>query len=140
MAAKLIALVETVKVAVAACCITFMVRAVTPVPLTVMIATRAVVLVLAATVTDIVPLFEPEVGEMVSHSGALLLTVQFVLEVIVNVCCCPVAAKTIPLVDKVRFGADDAPDCVTVMVLAVTSVPVTVMVAVRAVVLVWQQQ
>ena len=59
-----------------------MVRVVPP-PLTVMIAVRCEVDEEA--VTLIVPLFEPEVGEIVSQDESSLLTVQLVFEVIVNV-------------------------------------------------------
>jgi len=86
---KLIELVDKVRVGSeeVPVCVTVMVLAVTPVPLIVMVAVRAFAAVLAEAVTVTVPLFEPETGETVSHVGALLLTVQFVLDVIVNVFC-----------------------------------------------------
>ena len=61
-----------------------MVLEATPVPLMVMVAVRSVMPVLAVNVTVTVPLFEPEAGETL-HQLWLLLTVQFVLEEIVNV-------------------------------------------------------
>ena len=53
-------------------------------PLTVMIALRSNVEKLSEAVYETVPSLEPEDGETVSHSASLL-TVQFVLEVTVNV-------------------------------------------------------
>lgn len=79
-----------------------------------MVAVREEALALTAAVTVIVPLFEPEAGETDSHVGELLLTVQFVLEMIVNDCCWPVDGKLIEVVDKLMVG--DVPTCVTFIV------------------------
>lgn len=65
----------------AAACVTLTVRAVTPVPLTVIVAVRGVVAVLEVVVTVIVPLLLPEVGVMVAQAASLF-TVQLVLDVI----------------------------------------------------------
>ena len=59
--------VDTVKVGGSPVWVTLMVCAITPVPLIVIIAVRVVTPQLSANATDIVPLFEPEVGEMVSN-------------------------------------------------------------------------
>ena len=69
----------------AAACVTLMVCDTAPVPLTVTVAVRCVVPVLLVAVRATVPLFIPETGETVSHE-ALLLTVQFVLDVMVINC------------------------------------------------------
>ena len=58
-----------------------------PPPLTVTIADLCEVVAVAVTVT--VPSLEPEVGETVSQDGASLLTLQLMLDVIVNVFCSP---------------------------------------------------
>jgi len=111
-------------------CVTVMVFAVTPVPLIVIVAVRAVAAVLAAAVTVTVALFVPEAVETVSHVGALLLTVHAVLDVTVNDCCCPVAAKLMEAVDSVSAGV--CPFCTTVMVWAGRSDTLTVIIAVRS--------
>ena len=86
--AKLKEDVDTVRVGVGdvapTACVTLMVLEATPVPLMVIVVVRCVVPVLAPVVTVTVPLLEPEAGETV-HQFALLLTVQLVLEEIVNV-------------------------------------------------------
>ena len=74
---------DTVKAGTNAACVTLIVRTISP-PLTVMIAGRGVVNELAAAVTVISPSFEPDKGETVNQSGALPLTVQPVLDVMVN--------------------------------------------------------
>lgn len=71
------------------------------------VAVRCVAAVLAVAETEMEPLFEPEAGATVSHEGALLVTVQSVLEVMVKVCCWASAAKFIELVDNVRVGVDE---------------------------------
>ena len=121
------------RLAVAAVCVTLMVCAVTPVPLIVIVAVRADTSVLADAVTVTAPLFVPEAGETVSHAGALLFTVQLVLEVIINVFCWLSDVKLIELVEIINSVLVELPDCKTVMVCAVTPVALTVMVAVRAV-------
>jgi len=98
-----------------------------------MAAVRAEAPVFAEAVTVTVPLFEPETGETVSHVGSLLLTVQDVLEVIVNVCCCPSAAKFKVFGDTVRVGFVVPATCVTLIVRVVTPVPFIVTMAFRAV-------
>ena len=70
-------------VATAPYCLIVMVRVI-PSPLTVMVAVRSDVEVLAGAVTVIVPLSEPEDGKTVSHVASQL-TSQLVLEVMVNV-------------------------------------------------------
>lgn len=55
-----------------------------PEPVTVIVPFRVEVPVLAVTLTEIEPLFEPEDGETVSHDVALLLAVQLILEVTVT--------------------------------------------------------
>ena len=110
---KLSAFGDTVSVGVAPACVTLMVCAVTPVPLTVIVAVRCVVPVLAAAVTVTVPLFVPVDGETVSHVS-LLPTVQFVFEVMLNDCCPATVVKLSVFVDKTSDG--EVPICVTLMV------------------------
>ena len=101
-------------------------------PLTVIVAVRCVVPVFAAALTVTVPLFAPEDGEKVSHEGASLMTVQFVLEVMLKDCCTASDVKVIVFVDKTNEYT--APVCVTLMVCEVTPVPLMVIVAVRCIV------
>ena len=103
----------TVSVAVPPpCCVTATVREFPP-PLTVIVAVRCDVAVLASAITVMVSLFEPEVGSSVSHVAEPLSTVQLVLEVIINVLFSPPAAKFMEAVDRVKV---EAPACVTAMV------------------------
>ena len=99
--------------------------------LTVIVAIRWVVLKLSEAVTVTVPLFAPVFGEIVSHVGSSLLTVQFVLEMTLKVRCWLAEVKLKEFCDTVSAGI--APACVTLIVLGVTSVPLTVIVAVRCV-------
>ena len=112
---KLSVVADNIKLGLAALpdCVTLMVCTVTPVPLTVIVAVRCVVPVLAAAVTVTVPLFVPEDGETVSHVS-LLPTVQFVFEVMLNDCCPAVEVKLSVFVDNTNDG--EVPICVTLMV------------------------
>ena len=94
-----------------------------------MVAVRENAVVLAATVTVIVPLFDPATGETVNH-GELLRASQFVLDSIVNVMDSPEGEKLIEVRDKVKYSA--VPSCVTLMV-CVRSPALTVMVAFRSI-------
>jgi hypothetical protein len=69
-------------------------------PLTVTVAVRRLVVVLAAAVTLTVPLLLPEVGETVSHETSLS-TVQLTLEVTVTGLGSPAAVKSSVAVDTV---------------------------------------
>lgn len=62
-------------------------------PLTVMVAVRWLVVVLAMAVTVIVPLLLPEAG-VTAHHDSLLVTFHPVFDVIVTVFCSPEAAKS----------------------------------------------
>lgn len=73
-------------------CVTLIVSDVTPVPLTVIVAVRSVVLSFFAAVTVISLSLLPEVGEIDSHEFWPLI-VQFVLELIINFCSSPEAIK-----------------------------------------------
>ena len=96
-------------------CVTLMVWEVTPAPLTVIVAVRCVVPVLAAALTVIVPLLVPVAGETVNHVS-LLPTVQFVFEVMSNVMFSVVEVKLSEVADIVKLGLSASPDCVTLMV------------------------
>ena len=52
-----------------------------------MVAVRCDAELLAEAVTEIVPLFDPEAGETLSHVEVPLLTVQLMLEVMENDSC-----------------------------------------------------
>ena len=83
--------VETVKeVGISAACVAVMVCSATPdtLLLTVIVAVRESVFVLATTVADTVSLFDPDDEETVSHEASLL-TVHLSLEVMENVFCSP---------------------------------------------------
>ena len=67
----------------AAFCVTLIVFEVTFVPLMVIVAVREVFCLFSVGVTFTIPLFEPEDGETLSQD-ALLLTVQFVFDVILT--------------------------------------------------------
>ena len=112
----------------AASCVTLIVCAVTPVPLTVSVAVRLDVVIFCAAVTVIVSLSFPEAGEIVSHE-ALLLTAHSVLEETTNVFCSTESAKLSEVGEMDKTGAPAS--CVTLIVCAVTPAPLTVMVAVR---------
>ena len=73
-------------------------------PLTVMVPVREAVPVLVDTETVAVPSFVPEVGCTVNHEVSLLLTVQLVLDVMVNVFCWLSEEKFIEAVDKTKLG------------------------------------
>jgi hypothetical protein len=75
----------------------------TPVALTLMVAARNDADVLASAATVTVPLLLPDAGVMVNHA-TLALTVQFVLDVTVNVFSSPAAAKSRVGVDMERAG------------------------------------
>ena len=110
-----------------------MVRTVTPVPVTVIVAVRCVVFVLAVAETDTGLLFAPVVGDTVSHDS-LLLTDQLMFDVISNVLFSAADAKLSEPAETVRVGV--APACVTLMVWFGKPVLLTVIIAVRKVVLV----
>ena len=99
--------------------------------LTVIVAVRCVVPVLAVALTVTVPLFAPEVGETVNHVGASFATVQLVFEVMLNDCCPASDVKLSEVVDSAKDGK--VPSCVTLMVCVITPVASTVIVAVRCV-------
>ena len=99
VALKFNEVVDTVK---APSCVMSMVCVSTPVPLIVIIAFRSAALVLAAIDIVTVPLFAPVVGATVTHDGALLLTVQLVLDVMVNVSCRATHEVRIPYNDTVK--------------------------------------
>ena len=81
----------------------------------VIIASRGVTPVLAATVTVTVPSPEPDVCENVSHDAVPgTLTVQLMLEVTVNAFGESVAAKLNEPGDTCKIGL--TPDCVTLTV------------------------
>ena len=112
-------------------CVTLIVCVVTPVPLTVIDAVSGLVVVLAAAVTVIVPLLLPDAGDTVSQDALPLSTVQFVLEVILNVFCSPSKTKLSEDSETVKVGVEVPAICMTLSVFAVTPVPLTVIVAVR---------
>jgi len=132
---KVSAEVETLSVdaGVAPSCVMVTVRAVTPGPLTVIVAVRDAAPVLAVTVTVTVPLLFPVAGETVAHVW-LLATVQPVtFDVTLNVCEPAALEKSSVLVDTLSVDAGVAPSCVMVTVRDVTPGPLTVIVAVREV-------
>ena len=120
--------VDAVKKGAAPACVTLMVR-VMPLPLMVIVAVRPEVDVWPAAVTLTVPSFVPDDRETVSHVSEPLLTVQIVLDSIVNVCCSPAAGKLNEAGVTVKMAS--APSCDTLMVCFKSS-PVIVIVAVRA--------
>ena len=83
--------------------------------------------------TVTVLLFAPEEGETVSHVS-LLLTVQFIFEVMSKVLLSAMEVKLSEVADTVKVGLSVEPDCVRLMVWEVTPAPLTVIVAVRCVV------
>ena len=99
---------ETVRVADPAACDTAMVCSGTPVTslLTVIVAVRPAVVVLALAVTDMAPLFVPADCDTVSQLEASLLTLHRSLELTVNSCCSPSAAKfrAVVVTDSVIFS------------------------------------
>ena len=97
--AKLSEPTETVKVGVAPACVTLMVLFSKPVLLTVIIAVRETVPVLAVVVTTTVPLSEPLFGVAVSQDDALWSTDQFVLDSTTNEFSPPEDGKSIALSD-----------------------------------------
>ena len=109
-----------------------MVCEVTPSPLTVIVAVRCDVPVLVAALTVTVPLLEPVAGATVSHVS-LLLTIQFIFEVMSKVLFSAVEEKLSEVADTVKVGVSVAPGCVTLMIWEVTPEPLTVIVAVRCV-------
>ena len=108
-------------------CVT-LIFSVFPAPVTVTVPIRSAEALLAAAVTVMVALFEPEDCESVSHVYDPLLTVQFVLEVTVNVFDSPDSAKFSEVADTDRVGVA-LPDCVMSRVFVIPP-PLTVMVAV----------
>ena len=104
-----------------------------PVPLTVMVAVRSLVVSLTVAVTVTVPSLLPDEGATVSHVS-LLTTSQYVSDVTSNVFCSPEATKLIEVSETVNVGVKVAAACVTDIVCEDTPVPLTVMVAVRSVV------
>ena len=88
----------------AAACVTLMVCVVTPIPLTVIVAVRGVVAILAVVVTVTVPLLLPEV-EVTVAQVASLLTVQSVLDVILNDFCSPAEVTFSEFVETDSMGA-----------------------------------
>ena len=104
----------TVKVDAAAW-VTEMVCVIPP-PVTVILAFRSEVNVLAVALTFIVAPPEPESGETVNQVASPLLTVQLVLEVMSNVFCSPPTAKLSEAGDTVNMAAS----WVTLIVCAVT--------------------
>lgn len=62
-------------------------------PLTVTVAVREDAPVFSEVKTIMTLLFEPEAGDTCSHAGALPVTVQPVLDVMLNDCCPPVDVK-----------------------------------------------
>ena len=130
---KLSEAVDSVRIEDAPACVTLMVCAVTPVPLTVIVAVRCVVFEFAVAETDTELLFAPVAGETVSHDS-LLLTDQLMFDVISNVLFSAADAKLSEDVVTVRFGV--APACVTLMVWFGKPILLTVIIAVREVVLV----
>ena len=102
------AVVDNSKIGAGAYCVTFMVCAVTPVPLTAKIPVRGETPVLVDTETVTKPPFAPEVGSTVNQDSALLLTVQLVLEVMVNVLVWLIDVKFIIVVDKSRWSVSPA--------------------------------
>jgi hypothetical protein len=73
-------------------------------PLTVTVAVRRFVVVLAAAVTLMTPLLLPEAGETVSHTASLL-AVQLILEVMATDCVSPEAVKSSVEVETVSVLA-----------------------------------
>jgi len=130
---KLSEAVDSVRIEDAPACDTLMVRAVTPVPLTVIVAVRCVVLEFAVAETDTELLFAPVAGETVSHAS-LLLTDQLMFDVISNDLFSAAEAKLSEPAETVRVGV--APACVTLIVWFGKPVLLTVIIAVREVVLV----
>ena len=111
-----------------ASCVTLIVRVIPP-PLTVMFAVRCEVVAVAVTV--IVPLFEPEAGETVSQDEALLLTLQLILDEIVNCFCSPELEKLNEFNETDKLEGKGC--CITLSVFPVTpsTLLLTVIVAVR---------
>ena len=95
--------------------VTLIVRGVTPVPLIVIVAVRCAVPIMAEALTVTVPLLEPVAGETDSHVS-LLLTVQFIFDVMSNVLFSAAEVKLSEVTDIVKVGVSVAPDCVTLMV------------------------
>jgi hypothetical protein len=126
--ATLKVVVDRLRLAVAASCVTIMVLSVTPVPDTVIVAILVAAKVLADAVKVIAPLLEPLEVPTVNHAW-LLLTVQLVFEVILKIAVLFAADATLKVVnDILRLAV--AASWVTVMVLSATPVPDTVIVAV----------
>jgi hypothetical protein len=126
--ATLKVVVDRLRLAVAASCVTIMVLSVTPVPDTVIVAILVAAKVLADAVKVIAPLLEPLEVPTVNHAW-LLLTVQLVFEVILNVFVLLAVAATPKVVaDMLRLAV--AASCVTIMVLSVMPAPVIVIAAV----------
>jgi hypothetical protein len=105
-----------------------MVLSVTPVPVTVMVAILVAAKVLADAVKVMAPLLEPLAVPTVNHAW-LLLTIQLVFEVMLKLAALCTADATLNVVaDMLRLAV--AASWVTVMVLSVTPIPDTVIVAV----------
>jgi hypothetical protein len=101
-----------------------------PPPLTVIVAVRDALPLLAVAVTVMVPLFEPDAAETVAHD-AVLLTVHVTLDETVIACAPPFAAKSSEdgETDSVGAGAG-VPACV-ILTVRLMLLPLTVIVAVR---------
>jgi hypothetical protein len=104
---------------------------VTPVPLIVIVAVRAVVVVLAAAVTLSVPPADPDSVLYVNHVAVVgsFVTVTATLAVTVTGCVDPACGNDKEVVLTVRDGV--TPGCVMLICLLVTPVPLMVIVAVR---------
>lgn len=124
---KLIAFVETVRNGAAPACVMLIFLEIPP-PLTVMVAVRSVIEVLAVVLTLIGLLLEPLLGDSVNQSAELRVVFQLVLAVMLNVFSPAAAEKLNDSVSTVIDAAAAA--CVTLIVFD-RSVPLTVMVADR---------
>jgi hypothetical protein len=119
---------DRLRLAVAASWVTIIVLSATPVPDIVIVAVLAAAKVLAVAVKVIAPLLEPAAAPTVNHAW-LQVTVQFVFEVILKIAVLFAADATLKVVtDILRLAV--AASWVTVMVLSVTPIPDTVIVAV----------
>jgi hypothetical protein len=128
--------VLTASAAVTPGCVMDICLLVTPVPLIVIVAVRCVVVVLAVALTLSVPPAVPDRVLYVSHAASVgdLLTVTATLAVTVTDCTPPACRK---LSEDVSTASEAAiPGCVIVICLLVTPVPLSVIVAVRCVVVV----
>ena len=128
VAVKLNEVGDTCKVGLIPDCVTLTVRGVRSWVLTETMPERCSVLVWVAAVTEIVPLFFPDVGLTVSQS-AFLLTVQFVFEVTVS--CFGVSEAAKLTLGGVTVNKGAAPIDTGMVCGGRMPVPVMVIVAVR---------